>query len=599
MALITKLVLFGLGLVGSVASSPVASSRQAAPTVSVKNGSYAGIYSAEYDQDYFLGIPYAQAKLIRIKKPERFALAKGLDEAWDGIHQATAYPKHCYGYGSDQIGYEQSEDCLYLNIVRPAGIKNTAKLPVVAWIHGGGLFMGGSADRRYNLSFIVDRSVEMGTPVIGVSFNYRVTALGFLCGDEALDAGITNNGFRDQRLALRWINENIRSFGGSPKKVTIVGESSGAESVSAQVFAYNGRDDGLFRGAIAQSGFGGAIGRFPGGFNATVDMQATYDALVGNVTSCASLVGSDKSLDCLRKAPFDEINHALNVTAVGPWPPVLDHDFIADYPHNQLAKGRFPKAPVLIGANSDEGTAFGSGKGPNRGGVNSDAEMRDAIAKIIPDDVEEHSGKSVEQVIDELMEVYPNDQKVGIPSLKTWPHVIEPNDTYAEAFGLQYRRTGALFGDFSMQYQRRRANIAWAKRGIPSYTYRFDVTVNGVLPVIGATHFQEVAFVFRNLNGDGYDTNPFGGNGTYPAQAKALATVISSAWINFVTGLDPNGKKGHLFSKKTTWPVYDVSRGKTGKGIVFDVNGSFVETDDWRADGMGWFAEHGLTVFGN
>lgn len=101
--------------------------------------------------------------------------------------------------------------------------------------------MGGSADRRYNLSFIVERSVEMGAPVIGVSFNYRLSALGFLCGDEAKDAGIVNNGFRDQRLALRWVNENIKAFGGSPNKVTIFGESSGAESVSAQVFAYNGK----------------------------------------------------------------------------------------------------------------------------------------------------------------------------------------------------------------------------------------------------------------------------------------------------------------------------------------------------------------------
>lgn len=100
--------------------------------------------------------------------------------------------------------------------------------------------MGGSADRRYNLSFIVERSVEMKTPVIGVSINYRLSALGFPCGKEALDEGITNLGFRDQRLALRWVNENIGAFGGSPDKVTIFGESSGAESVSAQVFAYNG-----------------------------------------------------------------------------------------------------------------------------------------------------------------------------------------------------------------------------------------------------------------------------------------------------------------------------------------------------------------------
>jgi carboxylesterase type B len=101
--------------------------------------------------------------------------------------------------------------------------------------------VGGTADRRYNLSFIVERSVKQGTPIIGVSLNYRLSVFGFLTGKEALDAGLTNIGFRDQRLALRWVRENIAAFGGSPDKVTIFGESSGAESVTAQVFAYNGK----------------------------------------------------------------------------------------------------------------------------------------------------------------------------------------------------------------------------------------------------------------------------------------------------------------------------------------------------------------------
>lgn len=125
-------------------------------------------------------------------------------------------------------------------MIRPSGIDPTAELPVAVWIHGGGLYMGGSADRRYNLSFIVENSVEMGTPMIGVSLNYRLSAFGFLHGSQALAAGIANNGFRDQRLALRWVNENIAAFGGDPAKVTIWGESSGAESVNAQVMAYGG-----------------------------------------------------------------------------------------------------------------------------------------------------------------------------------------------------------------------------------------------------------------------------------------------------------------------------------------------------------------------
>jgi carboxylesterase type B len=100
--------------------------------------------------------------------------------------------------------------------------------------------VGGSADRRYNLSFIVENSVKQGTPMIGVSLNYRLSVFGFLIGKEAHEAGATNIGFRDQRLALHWIKENIAAFGGSPEKVTIWGESSGAESVAAQVLAYNG-----------------------------------------------------------------------------------------------------------------------------------------------------------------------------------------------------------------------------------------------------------------------------------------------------------------------------------------------------------------------
>lgn len=106
------------------------------------------------------------------------------------------------------------------------------------------------------MSFFVENSVAQGTPIIGVSFNYRLSVFGFLNGKEALDAGVTNIGFRDQRLALRWLNENIEAFGGDKDAVSIFGESAGAESVTAQVFAYKGQHDGLFRSAAAQSGFG-------------------------------------------------------------------------------------------------------------------------------------------------------------------------------------------------------------------------------------------------------------------------------------------------------------------------------------------------------
>ena len=69
----------------------------------------------------------------------RFRQAVPLNSTWTGTHAATAYPPHCVGYGSDNDGYTVSEDCLYLNVVRPAGVAANAKLPVAVWIHGGGL----------------------------------------------------------------------------------------------------------------------------------------------------------------------------------------------------------------------------------------------------------------------------------------------------------------------------------------------------------------------------------------------------------------------------------------------------------------------------
>lgn len=103
--------------------------------------------------------------------------------------------------------------------------------------------MGGTNDARYNLSFIVQNSVEMDKPMMGVSIQYRLSGWGFLGGKEALDGDATNLGFRDQRLALHWIQENIAAFGGDPAKVTIWGESAGAQSVAAQILAYNGTND--------------------------------------------------------------------------------------------------------------------------------------------------------------------------------------------------------------------------------------------------------------------------------------------------------------------------------------------------------------------
>jgi len=75
--------------------------------------------------------------------------------------------------------------------------------------------MGSGIDQRYNLSFMVENSVKIGKPVIGVSINYRLSAWGFLAGSEEIkESGEMNLGLRDQRLALQWVQDNIQAFGG-------------------------------------------------------------------------------------------------------------------------------------------------------------------------------------------------------------------------------------------------------------------------------------------------------------------------------------------------------------------------------------------------
>lgn len=148
-----------------------------------------------------------------------------------------------------------------------------------------------------------------------------------------------------------------------------------------------------------------------------------------------------------------------------------------------------------------------------------------------------------------------------------------------------------------MQYLRRRANIAWSNAGLPSYSYVFDVTVNGIPDFIAATHFQEVAFVFDNTLGLGYAQNPFANESdAFPALAKTM----SNAWVNFVVGLDPNGAKGLGIAGVDAWPVYNASEGGgVGKNIVFSINGSFTERDNYRAEGIEWMIENSLPLFGN
>ncbi|CAI9162088.1 unnamed protein product [Rangifer tarandus platyrhynchus] len=123
----------------------------------------------------------------------------------------------------ENISLTFSEDCLYLNIYTPADLTKRSRLPVIVWIHEGGLLMGGAS----TFDGLVLSAHEN---VVVVTIQYRLGIWGFFSTGDEHSRG--NWGHLDQVAALRWVQENIANFGGDPGSVTIFGESAGGESVS-------------------------------------------------------------------------------------------------------------------------------------------------------------------------------------------------------------------------------------------------------------------------------------------------------------------------------------------------------------------------------
>ncbi|KAJ5768221.1 hypothetical protein N7533_000804 [Penicillium manginii] len=476
------MIQLALGIVTLLATVHAAPSTKS-PTATVRNGTYSGVHSSTYDQDYFLGIPYAQQPVGDL----RFTVPQSLNESWDGVHDAKDYSDICVGYGTDSIWYPQSEACLTLNVIRDSSTKKNSKLPVGVWIHGGGFYMGSGADQRYNMSTIVENSYKIGKPFIAVTINYRLSAWGFISSSQVSGTGNTNLGLRDQRLALHWIRENIAAFGGDPDKVTIWGESAGGMSVGYHLTAYGGRDDKLFRAGIMESG--GSIEASPSNYTT---YQSNYDAIVSQV-DCAD---TEDTLQCLREVPFETLNSVLNGTGGSSeynFSPVVDGDLVRDWGSVQLNKQEFVKVPIISGTNTDEGTAFG----PT--GVNTTEQFYEYLTNG------SLNFRTPPIVAKKILELYPDIPSQGIPEFLGNERV--PSN------GIEWRRTSAFSGDFVMHANRRRQCEAWTEASTPAYCYRFNVRSADVPILSGATHFEEVSFVFHNIAGLGYHYGkPFAGS---------------------------------------------------------------------------------------
>ncbi|XP_034238084.1 juvenile hormone esterase-like [Thrips palmi] len=363
------------------------------PTVQVREGSLRGLRDVSKSGITFLsflGVPYAKPPIgeRRFKGPHP-------PNSWTGVRDATKEGPWCpqalwsrmvrlplmneYGrlftdfvrelspdtaeaipgllWDGKLANIKMDEDCLSLNVYTPqVDLPAKSLLPVLVFFHGGAYLWGSGSRLMYGPDYLMDRSVVVVVP------NYRLGILGFL-GSNTSDAP-GNAGLKDQVQALRWVKNNIRSFGGDPSKVTIYGESAGSASVHYHILSP--MSAGLFSGAIMSSSTSQS-GVYQG---KPWDMMRRTTKLFGgpSTASPSHMVNFLRTIPALVLAGgFLEIATEDEIKPLVPTLPCRaivepansgEPAFLAEDPNDLLVAGRYTKVPMIIGSNLHEGTLF-------------------------------------------------------------------------------------------------------------------------------------------------------------------------------------------------------------------------------------------------
>ena len=474
--------------------------RASAPVVTLAQARYKG--STGSGVDSFKGIPYVLAPT----GTRRWATPAAITAKSTATVAATSYGSKCTA----------AEDCLKLNVFRPAGTTASSGLPVLVYFFGGS-FSSGDAS-AYNPTNLIKRGVATGQEALVVTFNYRLGALGFVNQVGGSSTIKKNIGLYDQHAALEWIQANVAKFGGDPDKVTAWGQSAGAISIALQMF--RSPTSPPFRAAILHSGAAGTVEVFDRTSSYSTKQQST----AARYATFLKAVGcSTGSISCLRKASFAKILVAqakVNAAAGGfPWGPVEDGAFLPGQPSALYASGAFAQVPVIIGNVLDEGTLFINSGTYVGTPITTNTQVKHWIANMFTD--------QSSTAIAALEAAYSDSQSAG-----------SPYDTGATEYNWKkYKKVSSIFGDLAFTAPRRQfLNAAYARQDC--WTFLFAGPASTTTAALGVGHGSDLEVAFAKI--------------ASPSSAETTLThAMNDYWLNFAATLNPNGDTVGSWSKWT------------------------------------------------